>query len=390
MDPSPRDLAYFVGNEREFPILGRWDFFNHAGVCPLPRCAADAIRGFAAQYEDHAYLDTGFYRQIDALRASAARMLNAQKEEIAFVKNTSEGIATVANGIDWRAGDRIVTTAVEYPANMYPWMDVSRRFGAELVTVPETAGADGALRVELEAILRAADHPRTRLVTLSHVEYASGQRHDLAAVGRFCRERGILLCVDGIQSMGVLPVDVRAMNVDFLSADGHKWLLGPEGAGVFYCRRELLETMRPLIVGWMNVVNDQDYANYDFRLKPDARRFEGGTHNVPGLLGLKAGLELLLGVGVDAVAGRMKALTDRLIEGVEGKGYRVVSPRAEGEWSGIVSFVSDRHDHQAAWRKLRVEEKTEIAVRGGRLRVSMHFYNTEEQVDRLVGRLPGH
>jgi selenocysteine lyase/cysteine desulfurase len=296
----------------------------------------------------------------------------------------------VANGIDWRPGDRIVTTAVEYPANMYPWMDVSKRIGVELVSVPEISGEDGARRVELEEVLRAADHPKTRLVAISHVEYASGQRHDLAAIGRFCRERGILLSVDGIQSVGVLPLDVREMNIDYLSADGHKWLLGPEGAGVFYCRRELLEKTRPLIVGWMNVVNDQDYGNYDFTLKPDARRFECGTHNVPGLLGLKAALEILLGVGVEDVAKRLKLLTNRLVAGLEGKGYQVVSPRAEGEWSGIVSFVSGRHDHQAVWRKLRTEQRTEIAVREGRLRVSAHFYNTEEQIDRLIQRMPGH
>jgi selenocysteine lyase/cysteine desulfurase len=241
----------------------------------------------------------------------------------------------------------------------------------------------------LEAILKAAGHPRTRLVSLSHVEYASGQRHDLGAIGSFCRERGILFCVDAIQSMGALPIDVGAMKIDYLSADGHKWLLGPEGAGVFYCRRELLESTRPLAIGWMNVVNDQEYGNYDFTLKGDARRFECGTLNVPGLLALKASLELLAAVGVEGVSARLKSLTDRLIEGLRGKGYLIVSPRGEGEWSGIVSFVSSRHDHGAVARMLRAEHRTEIVVREGRLRVSAHWYNTEEQIDRLVGNLPG-
>jgi selenocysteine lyase/cysteine desulfurase len=237
-------------------------------------------------------------------------------------------------------------------------------------------------------ILEAAGHPRTRLVALSHVEYASGQRHELAAIGEFCRRRGILFCVDAIQSMGVLPIDVGGMKIDYLAADGHKWLLGPEGAGVFYCRRELLETTRPLAIGWMNVINDQAYGDYDLTLKSDARRYECGTLNVPGLLALKGSLELLAGVGVEAVAGRLKVLTDRLIEGLRSKGYLVVSPRGEGEWSGIVSFVSSRHDHLAVARMLRAEHRTEIAVREGRLRVSAHWYNTEEQVDRLVGHLP--
>jgi selenocysteine lyase/cysteine desulfurase len=390
MDTLAPDLTHYVGNADEFPILRHCDFFNHAGVAPLPRRAGDALRAFADQYERRAYLDSGFYRDIETLRRSAARLINAAPEEIAFVKNTSEGIATVAAGLEWRAGDRIVTTAVEYPANMYPWIDVAQRHGAELVTVPEITRDDGTRAVPLESLLAAADHWRTRLVALSHVEYASGQRHDLAAVGQFCRDRQILFCVDAIQSMGVLPLDVRAMNVDFCSADGHKWLLGPEGAGVFFCRRDLLTTLRPLSVGWMNVVNDQDYGHYDFTLKPDARRFECGTHNIPGLLALKASLEMLLELGTPNVAARLKHLTDRLVTGLTKKGYQVISPRAADEWSGIVSFTSPTHDHQRLWRTLRTQHNTEIALRENRLRVSAHLYNTEQQIDRLLVNLPEH
>ena len=384
------DITHYVGNAEEFPILRQLDFYNHAGVSPLPRCGAEAVRRFAKQYEERAYLESGFYKEIEALRMSAAAMINAGREEIAFVKNTSEGIATVANGIDWRAGDRIVTSNVEYPANMYPWVDVQKRSDAELITVAEMSAPDGSRRVELDALLRAADHPRARLLALSHVEYASGQRHDLVTIGRFCRERGILFCVDAIQSMGVLPIDVRGMNIDFLSADGHKWLLGPEGAGVFFCRRELLEKIRPLAIGWMNVINDQDYGHYDLTLKPDARRFECGTHNVPGLLAFKASLELLLGVGVDKIGQRLKTLGDLLIAGVREKGYTIISPRTGEDWSGIVSIVSNVHDHQTIARTLRRDHRTEIAVREGRLRVSAHWYNTEEQIDRLIRNLPGH
>jgi selenocysteine lyase/cysteine desulfurase len=390
MPPPPTDLAHYIGNADEFPILRACDFFNHAGVSPLPRRAGDALRRFADQYERRAYLESGFYRDVETLRRSAAAMINAGPYEIAFVKNTSEGIATVAAGLDWRGGDRVVTTAVEYPANMYPWMDVAKRHGVELVTVPEITRDDGSRIVPLESILSAADHWRTRLVALSHVEYASGQRHDLATIGQFCRDRQILFCVDAIQSMGVLPLDVRAMNVDFLSADGHKWLLGPEGAGVFFCRRELLTQLRPLSVGWMNVINDQDYGDYDFTLKPDARRFECGTHNIPGLLALKASVELLAAIGTENVAGRLKALTDRAIRGLAAKGYRIISPRQTEEWSGILSFTSPTHDHHQLWRTLRTEHTTELALREGRLRISAHFYNTEEQIDRLLANLPSH
>ncbi len=316
-------------------------------------------------------------------------MINAQRSEIAFIKNTSEGIATVANGIDWKPGDRIVTTAVEYPANMYPWMDVAHRFGAELIKIPEMTGDDGARRVPIDEILDAADHPRTRLVTLSHVEFASGQRHDIASIGRFCRERGKLFCIDAIQTLGVLPVDVVAMNIDFLSADGHKWLLGPEGAGIFYCRNDLLPQLRPLIVGWMNVVNALDYSNYDFTLRPDAAKFECGSWNVPGLLSLKASLELLLSVGIAAVAARLDLLTSRLIDGIRAKGYSIISPRAPGEWSGVVSFLAPPgQNHDRIIRTLRKEHRIEIVQREGRLRASPHFYNTEAQIDRLIALLP--
>jgi cysteine desulfurase / selenocysteine lyase len=352
--------------------------------------SGDALRAFATQYEERAYLDSGFYRQVENLRASAATMINAGPDEIAFVKNTSEGIATVAGGLDWQPGDRIVTTAVEYPANMYPWMDLERRFGVELVKVPEITNSDNSRIVPLDALLAAADHPRTRLLALSHVEYASGQRHDLATLGQFCRDRQILFCVDAIQSMGVLPINVRAMNIDYLAADGHKWLLGPEGAGVFFCRRELLATTRPLSIGWMNVVNDQDYGNYDLTLKPDARRFECGTNNLPGLLAFKASLELLLHLTTAEVAARLRTLTDRLIPGLREKGYQIVSPRTGDSWSGIVSFISPTHDHTSIWRDLRLNHNTEIALREKRLRVSAHLYNTEDQINRLINNLPGH
>jgi selenocysteine lyase/cysteine desulfurase len=190
--------------------------------------------------------------------------------------------------------------------------------------------------------------------------------------------------------MGVIPIDVRAMKIDYLSADGHKWLLGPEGAGVFYCRRELLERTRPLMIGWLNVIDPQDFGNYNYILKSDAGRFECGTYNIPGLLGFKASLEMLLGLGVEAVGMRIKALTDRLIEGAQSRGYDVVGPRGEGEWSGIVSFTSPKHPHDAIVRELRKQRHIEIAQREGRLRASPHFYNTEEQIDRLVAALPEH
>lgn len=383
-------IEHYIGNAELFPIVRKWDFFNHAAVSPLPRPAADALRAFAGQAESDTYLVGTWYRDIERLRVRSARILNCHRDEIAFVKNTGEGLSIVASGIDWKRGDRIVTTAVEYPANVYPWMEQCRRHGCELVMISEETSADGRRHVPLDKILREVAHPRTRLVTLSHVEYASGQRHDLVEIGAACRRQGKLFCVDAIQSIGAVPVDVQSMHVDFLSADGHKWMLGPEGAGIFYCRRELITSIPPLTIGWMNVINAMDYGTYDFTLKPDAGRYECGTYNVPGLLALKAALEVLDAAGIDAIAHRLLALGDHLIAGLEAKGYQIVSPRTEGQWSGIVSFRSPVHPHEPIVTRLRKEHRTEIALREGRLRCSPHFYNTTEQLDRLVDLLPSH
>jgi selenocysteine lyase/cysteine desulfurase len=359
-------------------------------VAPLPRAAAEALTQYATQAATAGYVGWGWHADIEKLRQAAAMLINAHRDEIAFIKNTSEGISIVASGIDWQFGDRIVTTAVEYPANIYPWMEVARTRGAKLIMVVEEEAPDGSRYVPLEKILEAASAPQTRMIALSHVEYASGQRHDLARIGQFCHERDIYFCVDAIQSLGILPVDVQAMKIDFLSADGHKWLLGPEGAGFFYCRRDLIEHVRPLMVGWMNVVDPQNYGNYDYTLKTDAGRFECGTYNVPGLLSFKASLDLLLSAGILPISQRIKGLGDLLIKGLRAKGYKIISPRSGEQWSGIISFVSASHNHQRIFEDLRQNHRIELAVREHRLRCSPHFYNAEAQIQAVLDALPGH
>jgi len=365
---------------REFPILSRWDFYNHAGVAPLSNRAADALMKYTAEARDDAYLTGRWYDHAETTRKLAAQLIGATPQEIAFTKNTSEGIAFVANGLEWHAGDEIVSTAVEYPANVYPWMDLAQRLGVKHIMVPERDG-----RIVLDELL-AAVTPRTRMIALSHVEYASGFRNDVAAIGAFCRSRGILFCVDAIQALGVIPVDVEAMQIDFLSADGHKWLLGPEGAGFFYCRKEHLTKLRPEI-GWLNFVNAMDYGNYNFTLRSDARRFECGTYNIPGILSLGASLQLIDELSVEFIQQRVLALTDRLCAGLRNKGYSVFSPRGEGETSGIVAFTHPKLDHAAIVRDLQTK-KIAIVIREKRLRASPHFYNSPEQIDRLIAALP--
>ena len=387
----PTDLTSLIGNADAFPVLRRWTYFNHAGVSPSPKVAADALRAFADASEAGAYLDTDWWGQLERVRRAAATFINADAGEVALVKNTSEGISTIAMGLDLKPGDRVVTAAVEYPANVYPWMAACRRAGAELVMVPEETDGAGRRAVPVDKLLAAADHPATRVVTVSHVQYGSGQRLDVARLGAFCRPRDVFLNVDGIQSLGALPVDVAAMQIDGLSACGHKWLCGPTGAGLMYVRAAWRDRVAPLLVGHTSMVGWEAFStDYNYTLRPDAGRYESGTINLPGTFALGAALEMFNAVGIAAVADRIKRLTDRLVGGLELKGYAVVSPRDDGAWSGIVACTSPTHDHDELVVRLRKEHRIELCVREGRVRASPHFYNTDEQVERVIAAVPSH
>jgi selenocysteine lyase/cysteine desulfurase len=366
----------------EFPVTHRWAFFDHAAVAPLSGRARAALHAWADDQADNGDVhEAQWRRRVEEVRRLAGRLIDADPLDVAFVKNTSEGIGFVAEGLSWRAGDNVVTAAEEYPSNLYPWMNLAGR-GVELRTV---ASRDGRILLD---DLRAAMDDRTRLVSLSFVEYASGFRNDLDAVGGLCRERGALFFVDAIQGLGVLPLDVQKSPIDFLSADGHKWLLSPEGAGIFYVRRELVDQLHTVGVGWNSVVGCLDFGVIDFRLKPHAGRWESGTLNVGGVHALGASLELLLELGVVSIAGRVLGLTDHLCERAARAGLQVFSSRRPAEASGIVSLVAPGRDPAALVRRCRGEGVV-INHRAGRLRVSPHFYNTVEEIDRLVELLGG-
>ncbi len=366
---------------QQFPVTRRWAYFDHAAVAPLSAPAQRAMAEYAADLADNGDVHEHLWmRRVEEVRRLAARLLNADALDVAFVKNTSEGIGFVAEGFPWRPGDNVVTAAEEYPSNLYPWMNLASK-GVELRTVP-SRGA----RVLVDDV-RAAMDGRTRLVTLSFVEFASGFRNDLDAVGALCRERGAFFFVDAIQGLGVLPLDVQKTPVDALAADGHKWLVAPEGAGVFYLRREWVERLHAVGVGWHSVVNANDFSRVELRLKPHAGRWESGTLNVPGIHALGASLELLLGAGVNEVAARVLALTDYLCERAKQAGLEVFSGRADNERSGIVSLhVPPGADGKALVERC-LDEGIVINLRAGRLRVSPHCYNTHEEIDRLVQAL---
>jgi selenocysteine lyase/cysteine desulfurase len=361
----------------DFPVRQRFIYLNHAGVAPLCRRAAEAMTILA---DDALYFGSFHYREwLDAyagLRRAAARLVNSDAAEIAIVKNTSEGIATVAMGLDWRPGDKVVAFREEFPANFYPW----KRLEARGVCVEWLSILDPLDRVD-EACRGA------RLLAVSFVQFLSGYRADLNAIGEICRRRGCLFLVDAIQGLGAFPLDVRAAGIHALSADGHKWLLGPEGCGILYISRELQEMVDPVEFGWTNVAGHNDYASRDMTLRPDAGRYECGTLNTIGCFGLRAAIEYLLEVGVEKIAPVVQALGDRMAAGACAKGYQLLVERTPATGAGIVSFRRDDIDCAEVVRVLKKQNML-AAPRAGWVRVSPHFYIAPEEIDRVVEALP--
>jgi len=368
----------------KFPITRNYNFQNHAAIAPLSAPAAEALIAYARELSEAAHLRGTYERAADHVRAAAARLINADPAEITFIKNTCEGIDYVANGVQWLTRDNIVTTAMEFPANVYPWMALEQR-GVRLIRVEEEEG-----RVPFDRIAAAINN-RTRLVTVSAVQWSNGFRMDLTRLGELCKEKGVLLFVDAIQALGVHPIDVRAMNIDFLAAGGHKWLTAPEGTGIFYCKRELIGHIKPPEIGYMCMKRpfEHDLSRFSWdELHDDARRFDSGVYNLAGICALGASIQLLLDVGIDEVQVRVKQLTDLLVEGLRSKGWRVHSPRTATEWSGIVSFSSPKHDTERIREHLRNEFRIVVAKRIRRLRASPHFYNSADEIRQLVDALP--
>ncbi len=366
----------------EFPVTQRWAFFDHAAVAPLTGRARQAMTDWAADMTDNGLVhEPRWLQRVEEVRRHFGRLLNTDPLDVAFIKNTSEGIGIVAEGLPWRAGDNVVTAAEEYPSNIYPWLNLANR-GVEVRRV-ESRGP----RLELDDIRTAIDG-RTRLVTLSFVEFASGFCNDLDALGALCREKGVLFFVDAIQGLGVLPLDLQRTPIDFLAADGHKWLLGPEGAGIFCIRRDRVDQLHAVGVGWNSVVGCRDFSRIDFTLKPHAGRWESGTLNVAGITALGASLELLLDIGIPAIAERVFYLTDYLAEQAKRAGLEIFSSRQPEDRSGIVSLSAPGADVRQLVRRCRAEGIV-INQRAGRIRVSPHCYNSTNEIDRLVTLLSG-
>jgi len=372
-DPAPLWESY----RHEFPVTKNLIYLNHAAVAPLAKPAAEAMRRWASDACDYGAVHySEWLEAYQGLRSAAARLVRADPKEVAIVKNTSEGIATVALGLDWRPGDRVVAFREEFPANYFPWLRLEHR-GVEVVW----RSIEDPLE-EIEAACRGA-----RLLAISFVNYLSGYRVDLEALGEICHRQDCLFFVDAIQGLGAFPLDARRSRIHALSSDGHKWLLGPEGCGVLYVQKDVQDRIEPVEFGWTNVAQYADYSSRDMTLRPDAGRYECGTLNTIGCFGLRASIEFLLEVGVPAISEAVLALSASLATGLERKGYEILGGHPPGTASGIVSFRKEGFDSRMLVSSLRGNGII-TAPRQGWVRAAPHFYISPEEVNRVVEILP--
>jgi selenocysteine lyase/cysteine desulfurase len=370
-------VALWERYAHQFPIRERLTYLNHAAVAPLCKPAADAMKHLADDCLNYGSLHYGEWLAVyDGLRKSAARLIGAEAGEIALVKNTSEGILTVALGLDWRPADRVVAFREEFPANYFPW----KRLEQKGIVVTWLSVTDPLERIE-EACRGA------RLLAISFVQFLSGYRAPIHEIGEICHRNQCIFLVDAIQGLGAFPIDVRACHIDALAADGHKWLLGPEGCAILYIKQDLQDRVDPIEFGWTNVEKYNDYASRDMTLRRDAGRYEPGTLNTIGCFGLKAAIDFLLEVGTGEIAPAIRNLTDRLAEGVQNRGYELFQERTPDTASGIVSFRKPGVAAEEVVRTLRARGIM-TAPRAGWVRASPHFYIPPEDIDRALEALP--
>ena len=366
--------------ESEFPVTRRWAYFDHAATAPLPRRAGDALRAWAAEQENDGVVGWPAREdRLEKIRDNAARLLNAHRDEIAFIQSTTHGIGLIAEGYPWQPGENVVSAADEYPSNIYPWMNLQSR-GVSLRQVESREG-----RIWIEDLAAAIDRS-TRVLAISHVEFATGFRNDLDALVELCQARGVALFVDAIQGLGPHTIDVRKTPLDFLAADGHKWLLGPEGAGILFIRRDWLDRLRTTGVGWHSVVGSYNSPSNDFVLKPSASRFEGGSFNMPGLLALGASLGLFLELGPEAVSSRILSRAEAVRELALSAGWNIHGSPRPSDRSAIVALEKPGVDLTRAVALLR-RRGIVAAYRRGRLRFSPHLYNDSHDLEALSAGL---
>ncbi|HCB42873.1 MAG TPA: aminotransferase [Pseudomonas sp.] len=366
--------------QAEFPQANGLCYLNHAAVAPWPKRATDAVSAFASENLQQGAQDYPRWSRTErTLRDQLRTLLNApHSDDIALVKNTSEALSFVAQGVDWQAGDQVIISNQEFPSNRLPWEALAER-GVEVVAVE--------LGAEPEQALIDAMGPGTRLLSISSVQYGTGLRLDLPRLGNACRERGVLFCVDAIQTLGAQPFDVQQIDCDFAMADGHKWLLAPEGLGVFFCHARVRDQLQLTQHGWHMVDAIGDYDRADWRPARSARRFEAGSPNTLAQQAMSASLSLLLEADMNWVAAQLDARICLLAERLQAlPGVKVLSDLRAGRRSGIITFAVDGQDHKALHKAL-MDRGVVCALRGGGIRWSPHFYTPQSTLESALAQL---
>jgi selenocysteine lyase/cysteine desulfurase len=375
------DLAAIRAAEFPWAVDGDSIFLNHASTGPLPRRAVDALQEFTALRAQpwRISVETQFGTLAKA-RAGCARLIGAESSEIALMVNTSYGLNLAARALPFEPGDVVITSDREYPSNVYPWLELEVARGTTLRRIP----CAGILPDE-EAILAALDAPRVRAFVHSWVSFATGYRIDVARIGRACRERGIWFILDAIQGVGAAPLDVRAVDVDVVACGGQKWLLSPWGSGFVWLRPDLVQTLRPVDVSWMATRSSDDFSrltDYDFTYREDARRFEVITLPYQDFAGLNASLDLFVEVGLSEVYGRVQALASRIVDWASCRpDMTLVTPADPAHRAGVVAVAP--RDPVGASERLTAAGVIH-SLREGAIRLSPHFYNTEDEIDEAL------
>lgn len=367
----------------QFAVTEKYAYLNSAAVSPLPAVAVEAVlsqlkdvsQNGAANFND--WVDTK-----NRARSLVAEMLRVKSEQIAFMRNTSDGFSSIANGIKWRSGDNIITFEHEFPANFYAWRRIRDAYGVELRLCPERDG-----RIDLDEFISMIDL-NTKIVSISAVQYASGFRADLERIGRAAKAVDALFCVDIIQGFGAMPFDLPAQYVDAACSASHKWLCAPEGCGILYLSDRARERIEPTSVGWISVETPWNFEDREQPFKSTALAWESGTGSSALFYGLEQSLKLLNNTGATAITAYLSDLTDYMCDRLGGTEYEIVSSRKPAERSAIVCIRHNNGLHANEIAAMLEKTNVVISPRGNRVRIAPHFYNNREDIDRLVDALP--
>ena len=356
-------------------------YMNHAAVSPLSKPVTDRMRKHLSG-RSHGQIDTfkRDFKSFEKARELVKDLINAESSDrISFTQNTSHGLNIVAHGLKWHNGDHIILNDLEFPANVYPYLNLEPRG----VKVDFIRNRNGRITPNM---IENALRPQTRLVAISAVQFLSGFMADLKAIGELCKQRGIWFVVDGIQALGARRIDVQGMNIDALATGGHKWLMGPQGAGFLYLSESVQNEIINQHIGWLSVEEPWELFNYDQPLHKTARRYEIGTPNTHGIHGLLASLELMSEIGYDRIEGQILHLTGELIDEIkEWEDCDMYSPIPEEERAGIVTVdLPENIDTDTLLQKLK-DKKLHVAIREGLLRIAPHYYNSSSEVEQATG-----